>query len=302
MLTIFLNALGILFILSLAFFLKKVGFLQQKDGTLISKIVIYVTLPVAIIVGVNGTKISEMFFVLMFLGIISNLIMITLGSFFGRKENSEIRALYMFKLSGYNIGNFSIPFVSGIFPAAIPFLAMFDMGNSLMIGGTTEAIVETTVKRSKNGFILRDIALILLKAPPFVAYILMFLMALFGLAFPETWLIPLRPIGSANTFLSIFTIGLFMEFRLPKGKMNLVMKILVQRYLMAIIFGAIVYFALPFPDLVKKVLLLLVFCPMSFYHMIKATEFGNDKAITGLIVSLSMLISLILMSIIVIIL
>ena len=301
MTTILLNALSILLVLFLALLLKKIGLLHQEDGGLTSKLVVYLTLPATILLGVNHTRLSSIFFILMFLGLFSNLLLIFLGKLIGGKSSLEERALYMFDLSGYNIGNFSIPFVSSFFPAAIPFLAMFDMGNSLMVTGSTQAIVEFSSGRKKHGFILQEIFGVLFRNPPFVVYVFMFILAIFGLSFPDQWLIPIKPLASANTLLSIFTIGLFMEFRLPKGKLKLVLKILTWRYLLAFILASLVYF-LPFQALIKEVLLLIFFCPMSFLHMIQAIEFGNNKAVAGLIISLSMFISLILMSVIVIIL
>ena len=302
MTTILLNALSIMLVLFLALLLKKIGILHQKDGALTSKMVVYLTLPATILIGVNHTKLSNIFFILMFMGLFSNLLLVFLGKFIGQKATVEERGLYMFDLSGYNIGNFSIPFVSSFFPAAIPFLAMFDMGNSLMVTGTTQAIVELSSGRKKHGFILQEIFGVLFRNPPFVVYIFMFILAIFGLSFPDEWLIPIRPLANANTLLSIFTIGLFMEFRLPKGKLKLVLKILTWRYLLAFILASLVYFFLPFPAIIKEILLLIFFCPMSFLHMIQAIELGNDKALAGLTISLSMFISLILMSIIVIIL
>lgn len=302
MTTILLNALSIMLVLFLALLLKKIKILHQKDGALTSKMVVYLTLPATILIGVNHTKLSNIFFILMFMGLFSNLLLVFLGKFIGRKATVEECGLYMFDLSGYNIGNFSIPFVSSFFPAAILFLAMFDMGNSLMVTGTTQAIVELSSGRKKHGFILQEIFGVLFRNPPFVVYIFMFILAIFGLSFPDEWLIPIRPLANANTLLSIFTIGLFMEFRLPKGKLKLVLKILTWRYLLAFILASLVYFFLPFPAIIKEILLLIFFCPMSFLHMIQAIELGNDKALAGLTISLSMFISLILMSIIVIIL
>ena len=302
MTTILLNALSIMLVLFLALLLKKIRILHQKDGALTSKMVVYLTLPATILIGVNHTKLSNIFFILLFMGLFSNLLLVFLGKFIGQKATVEERGLYMFDLSGYNIGNFSIPFVSSFFPAAIPFLAMFDMGNSLMVTGTTQAIVELSSGRKKHGFILQEIFGVLFRNPPFVVYIFMFILAIFGLSFPDEWLIPIRPLANANTLLSIFTIGLFMEFRLPKGKLKLVLKILTWRYLLAFILASLVYFFLPFPAIIKEILLLIFFCPMSFLHMIQAIELGNDKALAGLTISLSMFISLILMSIIVIIL
>lgn len=302
MTTILLNALSILLVLFLALLLKKIGLLRQEDGALTSKLVVYLTLPATILIGVNHTKLSGIFFILMFMGLFSNLLLVFLGKFIGRKASVQERGLYMFDLSDYNIGNFSIPFVSSFFPAAIPFLAMFDMGNSLMVTGTTQAIIELSSGRKKHGFILQEIFGVLFRNPPFVVYIFMFILAIFGLSFPDDWLIPIRPLANANTLLSIFTIGLFMEFRLPKGKLKLLLKILTWRYLLAFILASLVYFFAPLPAIIKEVLLLIFFCPMSFLHMIQAIELGNDKALAGLVISLSMFISLILMSIIVIVL
>ena len=298
--TIFLNSLGILLILLLAIGTKRVGLLHQSDSAITSKLVVYVTLPAMIVVGVNHTRLSGIFFILMGMGVATNLILVGVGYLLGRRSGTVVRGFYMFELSGYNIGNFSIPFVSSFFPAAIPFLAMFDMGNSIMCTGGTQAIVETTADRNQHGFILRDILNLLFRNPPFVTYILMFAMAVFGLSFPNAWLTAIKPLASANTLLSIFTIGLFMEFRLPKGKLGLIFRVLFSRYLMAAIFSVIVLVFLPFPHLVKEVLLLIFFCPMSFLQMLQATEFGNDRGTTGLAISLSMLVSLILMSAVVI--
>ncbi len=244
MTTILLNALSILLVLFLALLLKKIGLLRQEDGALTSKLVVYLTLPATILIGVNHTKLSGIFFILMFMGLFSNLLLVFLGKFIGRKASVQERDLYMFDLSGYNIGNFSIPFVSSFFPAAIPFLAMFDMGNSLMVTGTTQAIIELSSGRKKHGFILQEIFGVLFRNPPFVVYIFMFILAIFGLSFPDDWLIPIRPLANANTLLSIFTIGLFMEFRLPKGKLKLLLKILTWRYLLAFILASLVYFFL----------------------------------------------------------
>lgn len=302
MTSVLLNALSILLILLLALLLKRVGIIRQKDGSLISNVVVYLTLPATILLGVNNTKLSATYFILMFMGIFSNVLLVFIAKFLARKRELTEQGLYMFDLSGYNIGNFSIPFVSSFFPAAIPFLAMFDMGNSLMVTGSTQAMVEGLAGRSKHGFLAREVFGRLFQNPPFVMYVLMFILAIFGLAIPEPWLTPIRPLANANTLLSVFTIGLFMEFKLPKGKLGLILRILASRYLLAVLFSLLVYFLTPFPHLVKQVLLLIFFCPMSFLQMLQATTFGNDRAVTGLAVSVSMFVSLVLMSLVIIIL
>jgi predicted permease len=303
MLTIILNSLAFLLTILFAFGLKQLKILKQADGQIVSKIVIWVTLPATIIVGVNAFKLTGMVFVLMGMGIVCNLLLIGTGWLLGSRVDKVALpdcALYMFNTGGYNIGNFTIPFVTSFFPTAVPFCAMLDMGNSFMVSGATQAIVETAYNQKRQGFDLRDVLRVLLKSPPFDVYIVMFLMAVFHVAFPANILVPVHFLASANSFLSLFMIGLFMEIELKSDNIALIGKLLLTRYAGAAILALVVYFILPLPHFVKVVVLLILFCPISFLTTIQATQFGVDEGKAGLAGSLSMFISLILMSLIVI--
>ena len=48
----------------------------------------------------------------------------------------------MYGVSGYNIGNFAIPFVQSFIPQAIPILSFFDIGNSVMLAGGSNVVIE----------------------------------------------------------------------------------------------------------------------------------------------------------------
>ncbi|PCS00762.1 hypothetical protein RT41_GL001144 [Lactococcus fujiensis JCM 16395] len=206
----------------------------------------------------------------------------------------------MFNIGGYNLGNFAIPFVASFFAQAIPFIAMFDMGNSFMVAGTTQAIVETSSKQQKNGFDLRDPLRILLKSPPFVVYVCMVILALIHVKVPDFIIEPLSFIAKGNSFLSLFMIGLFMQVSFKKSGLATIGRVLFFRYTFAFLLALTVYFLFPFSHLVKMVLILILFTPISFLTTIQATQFGVDEGQAGFVSSLSMIISLILMSLIVI--
>ncbi|MFC4651907.1 AEC family transporter [Lactococcus nasutitermitis] len=300
MTTILLNSLSFLITILAAFFLKKVGVLRQEDGQRVSKIIVFITLPATIIVGVNGFHVTLLTWLLLGMGIFCNVLLILAGFVVGRRKSVVERGFYMFNLGGYNLGNFTIPFVTSFFPAAIPVIAMFDMGNSFMVAGTTQAIVETTNRKQKHGFDLRDPLRILLKSPPFIVYIVMIVLAVFHLKLPAGALVPVHFLASGNSFLSLFMIGLFMQISLKKENLAVIGRVLLSRYLLAGILAVFVYFLLPFPHFVKLVLLLIFFCPISFLTTIQATQFGVDEGAAGFASSLSMFISLIVMSSIVI--
>ncbi|MDR0199756.1 MAG: AEC family transporter [Streptococcaceae bacterium] len=294
MTTIVLNALALLVTILLAFAVKSWGILRQEDGQTVAKIVVWVTLPATLIVGVNGFHLSAEVFALLGLGVLCNVLAMGLGYVVSGRETSARRGLYLFNVGGYNIGNFTIPFVSSFFPVAIPFLAMFDMGNSLMVTGTTQGLVEGILGKRQQGLDFRVIGRILLKSPPFLTYMGMLVLAAVGVKLPSQVLVPVRFLASGNSFLSLFMIGLFMQFELRKLKA--VWGILLARYAGAAVLSALCYFLLPFPSFVREVLVLVLFCPISFLTTIQAVQFGADEGEAGLASSLSMLLSLLFMS------
>lgn len=107
----------------LAYGLKHLGIFKQEDGQVLSKMIVYITLPATIVNGVNGTKLTTLFLILAGIGLASNGIMILFAYFYGLKEKERnFRGLLLFTTGGYNIGNFAIPFVMAFFPSSIPYL------------------------------------------------------------------------------------------------------------------------------------------------------------------------------------
>ncbi|MBB5887706.1 AEC family transporter [Lactovum miscens] len=293
---ILFNALSFLIAIFLAYFLKKVGVLRQEDGERVSKVIMFVTLPATIIIGVNGFKLSFSAWELIALGLLFNLFLVFLAYFLRRNKSLYERNFLMYNISGYNLGNFAIPFVQSFLVTAIPYIAMFDIGNAIMVCGTTESIVEMSSKQIRYGFDIRDIFRNVLKSPPFISYLLMIFIALLNVRIPETILPPVHFLASANSFLSLFTIGLFMQINVNIKKLISVGKILLIRYVGAVILAVLVYLFLPLPHLARFCLVLILLTPMSFLNMISATHSGIEEGDAGFAISLSMICSLVLMS------
>ena len=294
--TSLLQAVGFLLIIFVAYILKKAGIFKTSDGHILSKLIVNLTLPAAIIVGFNGVKVNSIFFLLILIGFLTNIILVTTAGFLGRKKEPIERGLLMFSIAGYNIGNFTLPFVQGFFSAAVPILGIFDMGNALMLSGGTVALVEgITGKKEEKFSIVRSLKR-LFKSPPFTIYIVMFVLALFHLLIPEKALSIIKLFSSGNAFLSMFMIGLYLEINIDRGSLKTVAKILVTRYFFATIAACLFYFVLPFPELVRKVLVLIAFAPIASLSTINSIAFGAKESITGFLSSASIIISLIIMT------
>lgn len=294
---ILVNAFSFLLAIFLGFGMKRVGILKQADGVTISKIIVYVTLPATIINGVNGTRIGLMTLSLMGAGVLSNAVLIFAGYLFSAKMSKGNRGLMMFAVSGFNIGNFAIPFAQMFMPYAVAFLAMFDIGNAFMVTGATQIIVDDALGESDKAPPIIDVLRRLLRAPVFMVYLVMILLSLFQLTIPESFLPPIRFLASANSFLPMFAIGLFLKIQLHKEGLATVRKLLLTRFLATGTLAVMIYFLLPLPLFIRQVLVLVMLAPIGNLSIIQAVDFGSDEGTSGLASSVSIILSLILMSI-----
>ena len=94
---------------------------------MISKIVVNVTLPAAIIANSARRLAVKPYRLLLLIvaGFVLNLVMILIGHFLSRKQEQVEREFLMYGVSGYDLGNFAIPFVQSFIPQAIPDSILF---------------------------------------------------------------------------------------------------------------------------------------------------------------------------------
>ncbi|WP_080146895.1 AEC family transporter [Marinilactibacillus piezotolerans] len=296
MAAIFLQSFSFLLVILVAYLSKKIGLLTPKDGTILQKIILNLTLPATIIIGFNAVKVDLILFVMVGLGLLSNLILILVGGFIWQKKDAADRSLMMFSQAGYNIGNFTIPFVQGFFPAAIPFIGSFDMGNALMLFGGSPMIVDKIlgIDREEAGYIQR--ALSLFRSPSFTTYVVMFLLALLGIVLPTELTSIFELFASGNAFLSMFMVGLYLEIDMDAKALKKISKLLSVRYALAVPVALLFYFVLPLPELVRLSLVLVALAPVGTVSTINMIIYGNERAISSFLSSISIILSLILMT------
>lgn len=293
---VLLNAASLFAVILSGFLLKRVNLLSKADGDTLSAIIINVTLPAAIVVNLSALTISTSLLFLIALGILFNIIMVLAGFFTSKKEEETNRKFLMYTVSGYNIGNFALPFTQSFLPGAVPFLAMFDIGNSVMLAGGTTAMIEALAGGDKHvtiGSRLKP----LLTSVTFLTYWLMLFLRLGQVQLPEFVLSAAGVMGNANTFLSMFMIGLYLDLYLPKKYRKIVVKVLVSRYFFGALLAVAVYL-LPLPKLLTTVLCLLCVGPIATFGVINSVRAGMKSEAVGFASSVSFLISFVLMTVV----
>lgn len=293
MAAVLVKATAFICIIALGYSLKRIGFFHAKDFFLISRIVVKITLPAAIIS--NFSKITMDFSLLIFcvIGLGCNLVMVALGYLMNRKNSKEEKAFAMLNLSGYNIGNFTIPFVQSFLgPIGFAATSLFDAGNAVMCTGMTKSAA-ALVLGGDGEVSVKKMVKSLFSSLPFDAYILMTALAILGIKLPSVVLSLAETAGSANAFLALLMIGIGFEIHGDKKKTAKLLKILVVRYGVALVFALGFYLFSPFSLELRRTLAIIVFGPISSVSPAFTGELEGDVELASAVNSLSILCSII---------
>lgn len=295
MLNILIKAFGFVLVIIIAYLLKHFGILEKRDGITLSKIIMNVTLPCALINNASGIQINSSMIIVLIIGLISNIIMVSIAYLSSKKEDKLHQAYYMINCSGYNIGNFVMPFAQSFFPGlGVTYLCMFDIGNSIMCLGGSYALA-SSVANAKQKLTLKYLLKKLSSSIPFDTYIIILLLAIFKITIPSSILSITSFIGAGNGFLAMFMIGLLLEINVNKKEMKIVYKTLLIRLLGGAILMMIVFFMIDLPLLAKKIIVLAMAAPLTTASAAFSDNIGYHDDAPAISSSISIIISIIVL-------
>ena len=294
---VLIKSLTFILIIFIAYSLKKVKVFKKEDANVIATIIMNITLPCALLTSANGIELDIVILSLIFIGIFANVIMMMIGYYYSRKESPCLIGSFMINTSGYNIGNFVLPFVQSFFPGlGVVYLCSFDIGNALMGLGITYAIADH-VASGENHFDIRELMKKLFSSIPFDVYVMIFILAIFKLQVPSPILSIASTIGAGNSFLAMLMIGLMLEVKISPQETKNVFNVLKLRTIGTIMLSLITYFLLPLPILAKEILILSYFAPLSTVSAVFTNKIGYQGDMSATANSLSIIIAVICITI-----
>lgn len=298
MLIVLSKAIAFVLIILIGYICKRRGVFAPTDYQLVSKIVLNITLPCAVISSFAHFQLDLSLLAAVALGLSGNCVMIFIALLLTRRETLAAKIFYIFSLAGYNIGCFTLPFAQAFLtPFAVVALCMFDVGNSIMCTGMTYALTASCIGYAdghKDRFSMKSIAEKLLHSAPFVVYISMLILSLVGVQFPKSVYTFTDIVGAANPFLSMLMIGMMFEIKLDKQAMGYVKELFSVRYLISLACaGAFIYFA-PFKQEVNYVIALAFMAPCTIIGPIFVEKLGGNVQLASLFNSMTIITSVIL--------
>lgn len=291
MLDILMRALCFAAIIFLGYYLRRIGFFGPETFGVLSKIVMKITLPAALISSAAGKPIDITMLNLALLGMVGGFVYLLAGWLLGLRESRSKQAFYMENLPGYNIGTFALPFTQSFLgPTGVLATSLFDLGNAIFCFGGAYCVARAVKEGGRPDF--RRIGKTALTSLPFLTHLLMVGLNLNHLTPPKTILSFAQIVGGGNAFLAMLMIGVSIQISADKRKLGTMVKILAVRFGIAIPIALAFFWLLPFSLEIRQTLVILCFTPLTSTTPFFTAELGDDVGLASTINSLSILISI----------
>lgn len=292
MLEILIRAGCFVAIIILGYTLRKVGFFGEDAFGVLAKVTIKITLPASIVYSFSGKEIEPSMLVIALLGLGCGAVYMAVAWVLNRRAGRERQAFEMLNVSGYNIGNFTLPFVQSFLgPMGVITTSLFDTGNACICLGGSYSVA--SIVKDNNGFSVKRILKALVKSVPFDCYVIMITLNLLHLSLPSPVISFAEIIANANAFVALFMIGIGFKLSGDRRQIGSIMRILAVRYGLAILFALGFYYLLPFSLEVRKTLMILVFAPIASAAPAFTEELKGDTGLASAVNSMSIVISIV---------
>lgn len=281
--------------------MKVFGFFTDEDGKNVTKLAVRVTLPAAIFCSFEDYTLDPQLLLATAWFFILTIISILLFYVLYRHHDKDSRAFAMVNGSGFNVGGFSLPIIQNFYgPFGVILTSMADLGNTFMVNGGGYAITASMLHlegdapsswKSRIAMMGRC----LLHSPPFVTYLVLIPIILFGWQIPAPLTELLHPIAEANSFICMCMVGLSIRTHIDFKEMLTVMPLVLLRTAFSIVTAVATYFLMPFSQEMREILALVCLSPTPSFCIISTARCKGDVGRSGLVVSLSITIGMILL-------
>lgn len=271
---------------------KKAGIFKVEDTDFLKKVILYLTMPAMAVNGLKDLELQPSFLWCFLVGFGTSTILMLVGMAATRKKAPEEKVMYLFNLNTYNIGNFAIPFLTGLLSTdGFAALCLFDIGVAIYLYGIDYSLAEA-VKGGKSRFSLKFLLKKIFTSPITDMYLLMILLAALHLRLPEPVLKLASVMGNANAFLAMLSIGILFELKLDRKNLWEMVKFFALRYgtILVIMVGVILF--IPFSPDIRQAICVLLAAPVASIAPLLTQNAGGDGAKAAQINSVSILLGI----------
>lgn len=288
------RALTLVAIIGIGLLIKRIGWVTTAHFPIFSNLVLWITLPGALLTAFSEQTFDPSLLLLTGLAILFNAAQQVLGYLMAARHGRQAQAFAVLNSGSYNIGVFTTPYLAGIIgPHAMLYTTMFDIGGAVSttgLGVGWATALAQPVSRDRFGRIVRGLA-----NPVLITYAVLLGLMVTGARLPELVAGFAATVGAANPFLAMLMIGIGLEIRLPRRKLWLGMRFLAVRLVFALLVAVGVWWWLPMPQEVRVIIATLAFSPMASMLPAFSSRLGLDAELSAFMTSATILVGIVAM-------
>lgn len=301
--TAILKPIAFLLIIVAAYLVKRAGLFRPRDYRVMQVVVFDFTLPASIIVSFATNPHHLSMLLISVFAIVFGLLPLLLVYAATRHKPVADRAFLMLNCSGFNIGNSVI--VTAGSNVMTTSLLHIDMDRPLteQHAGAAPTLpyskprdkdARRLARRAKAKQILKGF----LTSVPFNVYLLMIVVMLFSIHIPAFVPTLLQPVADANSFCSVFMVGMLMDLPRTGKDVGSVLRVLGWRLPLGVLFAAACWFLLPFDASARKTAVMLSLAPTAVFSTLFTDRVLGNAKLAGFTLSVTAVISIALMTIV----
>lgn len=280
-------------IIFMGYILRKKNFFKEGDFTVLSKIVLKITLPAAIISSFAGKEIDIALLSLALISLSQGIIYMIVMYVINAKRGKDAQAFEILNTAGSNIGNFTMPFAQSFLgPMGVITTSLFDVGNACVCLGGAYGIA--SIVKGGGKFSPLKILKALSKSVAFDTYVLMVILLIFNLQLPSAVISFAEIVASSNSFMAMLMIGVGFKLSGDKSQIGSILRVLGVRYSIAALVAAGCYMLLPFSLEVRQALVILAFSPIASAAPAFTGDLKGDVGLSSAINSISIVCSIVI--------
>ena len=273
--------------------LRKVNFFKEGDFAVLSKITLKITLPAAFISNFSGKQLDPSMLAYTFMALGASVLYMILGYVIHIGKSRDEKAFGVLNLPGYNIGNFTIPFVQSFLgPVGVITTSLFDAGNAFVCLGGAFGVASSIKGTGK--FSIKRVIKALSKSVAFLTCLTMMVLGMLGITLPGPVIELAGIVGGANAFIAMLMLGVGFKLSGDKSQIGTIAKILAVRYGVALVL-AILFYNLPIELEARTALMVLAFSPIGSAVPAFTEEMGGDAGLSAALNSISIICSIVFM-------
>jgi malate permease and related proteins len=281
-------------IIATGFTVKKMGFITEKEGKTLSKLLMHSTFPALMLVSTMKLKLEPQLFLIPLTTVIYGAILLGIAWVVFNKYPNNLRGILTMGSSGFNTGLFAFPIIEGIWGReGLVYAIMYDIGNTAVVFGFIYTIGSYFSVKGNGGVDFKAIGKKIVRLMPLQGLVLGLIINALSIPVAPIVMDFLDALAKGNKPLVLLLMGIYLNFELDKKQMFDISKALLIRYLMGAIAVTLICFFIPH-SLMQSVLIVCVVLPIGLTLLPFSDELNYDSKVAGVMVNLSLLISFIL--------